>query len=275
MGRIRMHGQGSNTSTPPRGSSLLPAGPPFGGGHFVLENLSRLPGLLHCVFGRSGGLSRPPYDSLNTSYSVGDCPEDVSRNLSVIRSAAGADRLVFMNQVHGSSVHRVDGDRSACAAEPPQADALITCVPRTAILAKLADCQGIILYDPERAVTAVVHCGWRGQVADLAGRVVEIMVREFGCRPESLHAAVSPSLGPCCAEFITHEEIFPPHFRRFIVRSNHFDLWELSRFQLRQAGVPAGNISVAGVCTKCRPDLFFSYRAERVTGRFCVVAMLR
>ena len=88
-------------------------------------------------------------------------------------------------------------------------------------------------------------------------------------------AAIGPSLGPCCGEFVTHEEIFPKEFGRFMVGENHFDLWKLSRWQLLEEGIKEDNIEVAGICTKCRTDLFYSYRSEGVTGRFGTVVMLR
>ena len=262
-GRIRMHGQGFDRFAP---------GPP---GRFLFKGLCGFPGLAHGVFTRLGGSSPPPYQSLNVSYSVGDLPAFVFHNLSLIQGAVGADRLVFMNQVHGNEILTVKDSAPGCFAGPPEADAVITSVPRTAIIAKLADCQGIILYDPERHVTAVVHAGWRGQVSNITARVVDRMAEEFGCRREALRAAVSPSLGPCCAEFVSYREIFPSFFRRFMVKENYFDLWNLTSFQLQESGVLADNISVAGLCTKCRTDLFFSYRAEGVTGRFCIVAMIR
>jgi copper oxidase (laccase) domain-containing protein len=87
-------------------------------------------------------------------------------------------------------------------------------------------------------------------------------------------AAIGPSLGPCCAEFVSHKEIFPDRFMRYLVRENHFDLWAISRSQLMEAGIDRDKIEVAGICTKCHSDLFFSYRAEGVTGRFATVAML-
>lgn len=276
MGRIGMHGQGSfPTGTSPQGSTLVDAGLPLGSGHFTFRSLNRFSGLVQYVFGRRGGFSGHPYRSLNSSYSVGDLEDDVSRNLSLIRKTAGAERIAFMNQVHGNTVHILGGNGLARTENVPEADAMITDVPRIAIIAKLADCQGIVLYDPDRGVAGIVHSGWRGQVADAAGIAVRRMIEEFGCRPESIHAAVSPSLGPCCAEFVSYQEIFPRYFSRFMVSENHFHLWELSRFQLQEAGVSGCNISVAGICTRCRTDLFFSYRAEGVTGRFCVLAMLR
>jgi len=88
-------------------------------------------------------------------------------------------------------------------------------------------------------------------------------------------AAIGPSLGPCCGEFITHEQIFPNEFRQFMVRENYFDLWRISRWQLLNAGLIEENIEVAGICTRCRTDMFYSYRAEGITGRFATVAMLK
>ena len=88
-------------------------------------------------------------------------------------------------------------------------------------------------------------------------------------------AAIGPSLGPCCAEFVIHEQIFPRLFGRFMRRENYFDLWEISRWQLSRAGLEEKGIDLAGLCTRCRTDLFFSYRAEGVTGRFGTVAMIR
>lgn len=276
MGRIGMHGQGfCPPDTSQHGAALLAAGLPLGPGHFAFASLSRFSGLAQFVFGRRGGVSGSPYGSLNSSYSVGDLESHVSRNLSLIRSSVGAERIAFMNQVHSNIVHILGGNGKDCSENVPEADAMITDVPRVAIMARLADCQGIVLYDPDRSVVGVVHSGWRGQVVDAAGSAVKRMIEEFGCLPGSIHAAISPSLGPCCAEFVSYQEIFPSYFIRFMVSENHFDLWELSRFQLQQAGVSDCNISVAGLCTRCRTDLFFSYRAEGVTGRFCVVAMLR
>jgi hypothetical protein len=88
-------------------------------------------------------------------------------------------------------------------------------------------------------------------------------------------AVIGPSLGPCCAEFTSYKEIFPEAFRKFIVRDNHFDLWEISRRQLLDAGLEEKMIDIAGICTRCNTDFFYSYRGEGITGRFATVAMLR
>lgn len=240
---------------------------------FHFQGLSRWKGLRHAVFTRLGGVSPPPFFSLNVSCGAGDQPGHVLENLSRIRESMGGRELVFMNQVHGKESLLL---RSGSAGCPPgsDGDALITDRDDIALMVKQADCQGVVLYEPVARVVAVVHCGWRGSVLNILGSVVRRMVSEFPCSRDRILAAVGPSLGPCCAEFTTHREIFPEGFRSFMVRENHFDLWGVSRSQLLEAGLRDGNIEIAGVCTRCRTDLYFSYRAERLTGRFATVAML-
>ena len=134
-------------------------------------------------------------------------------------------------------------------------------------MVRQADCQGIILFDSTKGVVSNLHCGWRGNTHNILGSVIRRMKTDFGCREPDLMAAIGPSLGPCCAEFITHEQIFPEKFRRFMVREDYFDLWEISRWQLLVARLKEENIEVAGICTCCKTSMFYSYRAEGVTGR--------
>jgi len=152
---------------------------------------------------------------------------------------------------------------------------VITDLSGVGILIKQADCQSVILYDPERGVVANVHCGWRGNVQNILGEVVARLVGDFSCIPSRILAAIGPSLGPCCGEFVDHKKIFPRAFEQFMVREHFFDMWAVSCWQLLDAGLLEENIELASICTRCRTDLFFSYRGEGVTGRFCTVAMLR
>jgi YfiH family protein len=243
--------------------------------YFQFPSLSRHNGLFHGVFTRHGGVSKPPYDTLNTGYNTGDEFESVKENLRIIREALNTGRLVFMNQVHGDNVVSLHTGDHADLESIPAADGIITDIPDIAIMVKQADCQGVILADTVKEVVSIVHCGWRGSVRNILGAVVDRMKSEFKCNPSNMRAAIGPSLGPCCAEFLTYKEIFPRHFSPFMVGKNHFDLWGLSRSQLLEAGLDRDGIEIAGVCTKCHTDLFYSYRAEGTTGRFATVAMLR
>jgi YfiH family protein len=200
--------------------------------------------------------------------------ENVEKNLQIIKQNIAAEKLVYMNQVHGKEIISLSRKNTPLLNTVPLADAIITDIPSLAIMIKQADCQGIILFDPVNQVVSVVHSGWKGSVENILAAAVKKMEKEFECDPENIFAAIGPSLGPCCAEFITHEEIFPYFFKEYMTANNHFDFWSISEAQLVEAGLLKKNIEVSGICTKCRTDLFFSYRAENVTGRFATVAMI-
>lgn len=194
--------------------------------------------------------------------------------LELIRKTVGAERLVTLEQAHGSKVvviRRKDRDR---VRQPLRGDGLVTDAPGLGLVIKQADCQAVILYDPIRRVAANIHCGWRGNVANIIRKAVQCMEEDFGCKPPDLLVGVGPSLGPCCAEFKGHEAIFPRSFRAFMAGPDRFDLWALSLHQLMAAGVEPSRVAFSGMCTRCRTDFFFSYRGEGDTGRFATVAMI-
>jgi polyphenol oxidase len=237
--------------------------------------LSQIEGLRHAVYTRRGGSSRPPYESLNTSSAVGDHAEHVEMNLKRIRQTFGAPSLREMTQVHGEQILMlVDTRDGNLQHEAPTADAMVTDLEGVALMVKQADCQAVMLVDPTRKAVAAVHCGWKGNVANLPAKVVDRMKTSLGCSPEEMRAAIGPSLGPCCAEFTSYEALFPTYFARFMVRKNFFDLWEITRKQLLDAGLKKDKIEIAGICTRCRTDLFFSYRGEGTTGRFATLMMV-
>jgi len=192
-----------------------------------------------------------------------------------VQQALHLTALVSATQVHGCRETLVTGAEAAAAEEIPDADILLTTQPGLGLLIKQADCQAVLLYDPVRRVAANVHCGWRGQVRNILREAVARLGESFGSRPQDLVAAISPSLGPCCAEFRNYREEFPPELWSYQVRPTYFDLWGLSRDQLMAAGLTATQIDIAGLCTRCRGDLFFSYRRDRHTGRQGAVIALR
>ena len=241
---------------------------------FRSDALARIPGVSHAFVCRNGGVSRPPYDGLNTSRGVGDDPQAVAANRARLQQITGGMH-VYTRQNHGTSIQAVDrqylrsGDPVVTQPEP--ADALLTAEPDLHLCIQTADCQAVLLVDPRRRVVANVHCGWRGSVADILGKSVARMATEFGCRPAEMLAAIGPSLGPCCAEFVNYEQEIPRPLWRFRVGPDHFDFWQISRYQLERAGLPTNNVDVANLCTRCNPHLFFSYRAARRTGRMAAL----
>jgi len=235
---------------------------------------------MSCRFGffdRHGGAGTAPFDSMNVSHGVGDREKTVFENRLRIQKVSGCSVLLSAKQVHG--------DRIYCLTTPVNAnreidnvDALITDQQRVGLMVQQADCQAVLLFDPVKNVVAAVHCGWRGNVANILGKVVHRMGVDFAVNPEELLIAVSPSLGPCCAEFVNYKNELPVEFRPFMVQEYYFDFWQVSKYQLISAGVQESNITVAGICTCCSKK-YFSYRrssriSDGMTGRNCSVIVM-
>jgi len=250
-----------------------------GAGCYRFENLGAFDRLDHGVFTRRGGFSPRPFDSLNVSMGIGDAEAHVARNRDLIRRRMTGKDFVYARQVHGCDVAVLKGPRQAPGAETGAgtltADVLITDQPGRCLVIQVADCQAVLLYDPVRQVVANVHCGWRGSILNIIGRALEAMTIHFGCRAERIRAGIGPSLGPCCAEFINYKKELPADFRAYKDPRDHFDFWAVSRDQLIRAGVAEKNIEISGICTRCRTDEFYSYRAAKTTGRFAAVIGLK
>lgn len=233
----------------------------------------------HAVFTRRGGLSREPYRSLNTSFGVGDDPKRVEGNRRKLQTAQQAAELIFCRQVHGTDAcvvgASVDTEIQDRAAALPVVDALLSAEPGKHLVIQVADCQPVLIYDPVQKAVANIHSGWRGSIHNIIGRTVSAMSEAFGSRAKDLIAAIGPSLGPCCAEFVNYRLEIPQTYWDYKIANDHFNFWALSRDQLVEAGLVRENIFASELCTRCRPDLFFSYRGEGRTGRFAAVIGLR
>jgi len=235
----------------------------------------------HGVFSRLGGVSDPPFATLNTAHTVGDDPAAVAENHRRICRALDVNVASIAGgyQVHGASVALI-GPRDRGRVRPA-ADVLLTDQPGIPLMQRYADCVPLVLYDPVRRVLGLAHAGWRGTVQGVAIKAVRAMVQAFGSHPAEVVAGIGPSIGPCCykvgpevaaqlqAGFQEGEGWLLPQASGAI----HLDLWAASRQQLEAVGVR--QVEVAGLCTACHTEEFFSHRAEKGrTGRFGVMAVL-
>ena len=229
--------------------------------------------IAHGCFSRHGGISSHPYYSLNVGLHVNDHNSHVAENRSFIKNSLAIDCLVSAKQVHG--------DRVLSLKQPPDSDreydgydALVTNLSGVGLMIQQADCQAVLLFDPQKRVVANIHSGWRGSVQNIIARTIEVMKEDYGSRSLDLRAAISPSLGPCCAEFKNYPSELPPAFHSYQVRPDYFDFWAISRDQLIEAGVDGNNIEIAGICTACNEN-YFSFRRDKTTGRLASVIALR
>jgi YfiH family protein len=213
---------------------------------------------------RVGGASEPPYDSLNVAILTGDDRDTVRDNRHSLARVLGLDpeRVVIARQVHGAEIEAHDGPQEPSpfadpgVVDPPERDGHVVAEPKLAALVFVADCLPVALAGP--GGVAMLHCGWR----PLAGGIVERGAEAVGATA----AAVGPGIGPCCYE--VGEEVLA----RFlplgagVAEGRMLDLPEVARRLLERAGVT--EVEVAGNCTCCEPELFYSHRREGpTTGR--------
>lgn len=226
------------------------------------------PGLVHGFFNRHGGVSPPPFTTRNVSFGVGDSMAAVEENRTRLKQNLKLQTMVSARQVHDNKVFIVDKSPGSDF-EALGYDGLIT-RHRIGLMIQQADCQAVIFHDPVKWAIGAAHAGWRGSVAGILGATIEAMTDNFGSDPADIKAAISPSLGPCCAEFVNHRQELPKWMHAFQVRPNYFDFWKISRIQLQEAGLQPLNIKTAAICTGCNRD-YFSYRRAGITGRCATV----
>lgn len=228
--------------------------------------------LKHAVFLRHGGCSEGPFDSLNLSTSKGDHPNIVAANLAKVKKVLSIDRLAAAQQVHSDGIVFVDNQSYNFLGSH---DALLTQQLNIGLKVTHADCQAAIFYDPIQHALATVHCGWRGQVCNIYGKVVNAMAAKYHSKPENIHVAIAPSLGPQHSEFINYRNEFPEAFWKFQVKPNYFNLWAIGFWQLTQAKILVSHIQMAEICTYANPLDYFSYRRSKgATGVHGTIAVL-
>ena len=224
---------------------------------------------------RHGGVSGPPYDTLNLGRHVGDAASSVEENRRRFCAALDTDPawLATAGQVHGSTVRVIDAPR-----HEPFCDGLVTTTPGLLLAIAVADCAAVLLADPDHGVVGACHAGWRGTVRRVAADTVATM-SEHGAVPDQIRAYVSPCLsqeafevGPEVAEQFEEAVVTHPED----ADRPHVDLKAALRHQLKGAGVPGDAIERSGHCTLQETDDFFSYRAaDGSTGRMFGAIALR
>ena len=227
----------------------------------------------HCFTTRFGGVSTGALSSMNIAIKLDETEENVAENFRILGSALGfgIEDLVLTRQIHSDIVRTVTrADCSGCFhRDYPECDALITNATGVALTVFTADCTPILFHDPVTGAVGAAHAGWKGTAQDIAGKTVAAMVREFGCDPGNIRAAIGPNIGFC--HFETDADVpdamvaaFGDEAKQFIRTEGHkyyVNLKEINALALRRAGVR--QIEISDACTMCSPDRFWSHRVTR------------
>lgn len=247
--------------------------------YFQFETL----GVHHAIFTRHGGLSPEPWNSLNVGGTVGDDLKRVraNRNLSIEALGRRLDSIFDVWQVHSADVICANAPRPD-SESVRQADIILTDKPELTLYMRFADCVPILLHDLRKGVIGIAHAGWKGTLRDVAASAVHTMQKQYGSDPADIVAGIGPSIGPDHYEVgadvilqVMHK--FGDESEKVLKSHNgkiHFDLWKTNRILLERAGV--GRIEIAGICTACNTQDWFSHRAEKGrTGRFGALIALQ
>jgi len=241
-----------------------------------------LPGLMHGLFSRVGGVSPPPYSTLNMGPFTGDRQENIRENLRRLASvlSISPDHIICSVQVHGKCIHRLTDSAEArslyTSEEPFKGDGFLTDQKGLFLGILTADCLPVLLYDPGRPAVGAAHAGWRGTRLGISAHILTQMQRAYGSRAEDVQVLLGPAIGPCC--YPVGEEVATAFlsedrgYEAYVIPAGggtwRVDLAGINRYQLLRKGVRETNIVSTSLCTSCQRDLFFSVRAQgEPTGR--------
>ncbi len=220
---------------------------------------------------RYGGVSLPPWDSLNLGDHVGDDPQAVAENRRRLHEALQLPaEPLWLSQVHGCAVADAASDSPGCEADAAFADR-----PGVVCAVLTADCLPLLICDAAGEQVAAVHAGWRG----LAGGVVEQAVARFAAPPEAIHVWLGPAIGPDAFEvgeevreaFMAHDHGASDAFRPSPTGRWLADIYTLARRRLALQGIRS--VSGGGFCTYSE-SRFYSYRRDGQTGRMASLIWL-
>jgi YfiH family protein len=259
--------------------------------------------LRHGITTREGGVSLPPYDTMNTSFYGQDSTEDVMVNIKRSLDALGitAKTIVATSQVHGTKLlsitSRTDLDALRCFDTQgtvmadytlliaDQTDGLITNRSDIVLMTFYADCVPLILYDPITGTAASVHSGWRGTKERIGQIAVETMCSQFGARAENIRVGIGQSAGKCCYEVdfpviqafearysksLLAGAVFPKDYGKY-----NLDLKWLNAQLMQMAGILPAHIEIDPDCTICNPERYHSHRYARGGARGTMSAFVQ
>ncbi len=243
--------------------------------------------LIAGVTTRNGGLSRPPYNSLNLGMNTDDATHNVEGNRSTLLNELEVveQQLLLVKQVHGSDVVVVNSKNyDVSHFHDVSADAIVTNQPDVLVGILVADCYPVLMFDPAKRVVAAAHVGWRGAANGIIGKTISAMIDEFGSESEQIKVFVGPGIS---AEHYEVDKQVRDAFRagsgnwNDISEEVELGLWKLDiqrsiDLQLTEVGIKRTNREICDLCTWEHRELFFSYRRdEGQTGRQMGFVLMR
>ena len=230
--------------------------------------LCKFENLIHGFTTRQGGVSVGEYESLSLSPFRGDDIACVHKNEEILCRSLGLqiERLSSTKQEHTDNIEIIDKGNIGIGVHFPWdkgVDACITLEKNVPLLCYSADCVPILMYAADIGAVAAVHSGWRGSAMKISAKTVQ-RLKALGARAENIYVAIGPAIGKCCYE--VSGDVAEQFKEKYYISKGEgkymLDLPEVNADLVLGEDVPAENISVSGICTRCNNDLFFSHRGQ-------------
>lgn len=242
--------------------------------------------VMHAFSTRLGGLSEPPYTSLNLGFGSGDSRACVLRNRVRFGQAVGIDpdALTTLRQVHGNQISVLTEASDTTLVRGTPGDGLITNRPYLPLAVITADCFPVVLAAPSLPAVGILHAGRKGIAARLVPTAIALLCQAFNVSPTAVFAVIGPGIGGCCYEvddasaepFLTQFAADAAVYRPSCPGHMYLNLQQAILLQLITAGVPSAQMWGANLCTACHPQWFYSYRREGPrSGRMLNVVMIQ
>ena len=223
---------------------------------------------------RTGGVSRPPFDTFNVGARAGDDPDAVAQNRAALHASLGLPaEPAWLEQVHGNQVIDLDSQTESDSQPSRRGDAAVSRAAGRVCAVQVADCMPVLFAAVDGSRVGAAHAGWRG----LACGVLEATVRAMDTPPAALHAWMGPAIGQ--AHFEVGEEVRDAFLAADAGAATAFianergrwqcDLYALARRRLAALGVTS--FHGGGWCTFSDAGRFFSYRRDGRCGRMAAL----
>jgi YfiH family protein len=240
----------------------------------------------HAFSTRIGGVSPPPFDSMNlgnpNGCAIQDDTDRIAQNYRLLMRAIGCETLprYYLHQIHSAEAWVVDRRDFSCSTK---GDALVTAMPGAVLSVRVADCCPVLVATTDGRAVAAIHAGWRGAVGGAVNAAVAKLIEMADVDPPSLIAAVGPCIGfdafEVGPEVLTEfEGVFGADapVRHDGNGKGHVDLVAGCRLQLMRCGLSMDRIDVTDRCTFRDANDFFSHRRDHgVTGRMAALIASR
>ncbi|MEA1955551.1 MAG: peptidoglycan editing factor PgeF [Campylobacterota bacterium] len=219
-------------------------------------------------------------ESGNLALHVNDNPSNVINNHKYLATELNYNKkeLVYMKQIHSDIVHIVNNNDNF--ENPPTCDALITNQKNTPLMVMVADCSPIIFYDSKKEVIAVAHAGRKGAFENIINNVIQSFLNDFNSDINDIVVVIGASIKECCYEVGSeiYNEANKLNLEYSIQKKDnkfYLNISKILKNQLFKVGINEKNIEISNECSCCNDSKYFSYRANKNTGRFAGVILLK